>query len=183
MSKINKEIDEMLDDEMEEQIENIKNLDLDYLDTLSDDEAIIEIDKKIMKNDVVLDESTLRALIEQEHGENVLYFAVTGLFKDEKEKAYRSRLSMRLNPPTLEIKDMNENQVNFALTEAFVEKLIASLEEVDNAYYGYKKPIVKKEKIKLSELPKVIINKVSNNPVKAIISALSIIIIAVVLFI
>lgn len=151
------------------------------IEDMSDDEAVLELEKS-ESNDKVLESANLAALISQSEDENLIYYKVEGLFKDEQQKSYRSKMSLRRKPPVLEIKDMNDNTVRFLLTENLVAQLTNSLEDVQKAYYGYV-PKKKKDPITLRELPTRIMTYAQENPLKVAITLLAIIVVVVALVI
>lgn len=153
---------------MSENKKTYDDMEFEYLNDLSDDEAIIELDKLVQKNDKILEQASVATLIEQDEDENLIFYNIKGLHRNKDEKAYKNRLTMRRNPPILEIKDSDENEVSFLLTENLVKTLQDSLGEVERAYNGYakKETKVKKESIgdKLTKLKLFM----KDNPAKAV---------------
>lgn len=110
------------------------------LDELSDEEAIAELDKIMEENDIIEQRSFLGSLISQDDGENLVYYEIENIYRNENTRAYKSRLKMRQDPPVLVIKDDYDNEASFNLTENLTEELLSGLGEVKRAYYGFSKP-------------------------------------------
>lgn len=118
---------------------SLKKEDYERLDNLPDDEAILELDELLgTENDKQIVKEDVSGIVEQE--EKIVYYEIENIFKNPESKAYRSRLRMWKNPPVLVIKDSDDNQVQFALTENLTNDLIESLNEVQRAYYGFAEP-------------------------------------------
>lgn len=120
-------------------MENKKDkINFEELDKLSDDEAIIELDKMIGKNDKIIETDYLSSLLEQD--DRLLYFEVENIYRSHGNKSYRNRLSLKRNPPILKVKDDAGNEAEFNLTENFVDELSDTLKQVKRAYHGYGGP-------------------------------------------
>lgn len=116
---------------------------IDALENLSDEEAIKELDKLVEKNDFIVSNDEISAVVSQ--SENLIYFEIEDIYSNPKKKAFRNRFKMRKNPPTLSLKDNKGQEVKILLTENLTEELIQSLTQVKRAYYGFYGP-AKKEK-------------------------------------
>ena len=71
--------------------EEYPEIDFSVLDGLSDDEAIIELNKMIADNDEVIERDFLSSLVEQ-NDERVVYYEVENIYGKKKSKRYRNRL-------------------------------------------------------------------------------------------
>ena len=116
---------------------------IDALENLNDEEAIKELDKIVEKNDSVVSNDEISAVVSQ--SENIIYFEIENIYSNPKKKAFRNRFKMRKNPPTLSLKDNKGQEVKILLTENLTEELMQSLTQVKRAYYGFYGP-AKKEK-------------------------------------
>lgn len=119
--------------------EDYPELNFEELDNMEDDEAVLEIDKFIEQNDKVVERDYLSSLIEQEDN-NLVYYEVENIYKNENNRAYKNRLILKKNPPILVIKDIEDNEANFILTENLTDELIETLKEVKRAYSGFSGP-------------------------------------------
>lgn len=114
------------------------NLDYELLDSMSDDEAIIELDKITGENDKIVEQDYLSSLIEQD--ERLVYYEIENIYVDSKKRRYKNRLKLRKNPPVLIVRDDYDNEASFYLTENLTEELINTLNQVQRAYYGFDGP-------------------------------------------
>lgn len=114
-------------------------VDFDRLDELSDDEAIVELDKVIDENDKLIERDYLTALAEQNDGK-LVYYEVENIYKSPSSNMYKNKLRLRKDPPTLVIKDDYGNEASFKLTENLNNDLSRTLNEVDRAYLGFSGP-------------------------------------------
>lgn len=145
--------------------ENLKKmhpeLDFDKLNQMNDKEASIQIDKLVDKNDKVLEKDYLSSLLQQE--DRLLYYEIENIYKNYNDKLYKNKLSMKKSPPVLIIKDDLDNEIEFVLTENFVDELSKTLNEVKRAYFGYSGPLE-------LDIPDKIIDKIiyyaKRNPIK-----------------
>lgn len=98
----------------------------------TDDELVLE-----QSNDSILEKALDYAVVEQKD-ENILAYSVSGLYTNEKNEKYNSPRKLNQNPPQLNIKDSNGNEVTFNLTKEYTNSLMKTLSEVNRAYHGYK---------------------------------------------
>lgn len=155
----------LTDEEREAQFERLK------LKEMSEDEAILTIEEEARANDKVIASEYLSSMIEQD--DTLIYFEVDNIYKNNKNLDFRSRRSMRKDPPVLTIQDDANNLASFYLTEKLNDELIAILKQVDRAYLGFGEP--KKE-----DVPDKLIDKIGyyarNNPIKVIIPLILIVV-------
>lgn len=118
--------------------ENDDIIDLSRLEQMSDDEAVIELDKLTGKNDEILEKDYLSSLVSQD--DRLIYYEVENIYNDPKKKVFRNRLKMRRDPPVLVIRDDFENEAKFYLTENLTDELSETLRQVKRAYYGFNNP-------------------------------------------
>lgn len=156
-----------------DEIESVPNNVIDFkkLDKMTDDEAILEIDKLTDENDTIIEQDYLSSLVEQK--DRLVYYEIENIYRNPKSKAYKNRLLLRRSPPILIIKDDFDNEANFFLTENLTDELIDSLQQVKRAYYGFSGPT------KL-DMPDKFIDKIGyyakNQPIKVIIPIILIVI-------
>ena len=120
-----------------EEFESI-GIDVEKLDKMSDDEAILELDKVMSQNDEVVEKDYLSALLDQ--GERLVYYHVENIYHNEETRAYKNRFKLRKNPPVLIVRDEDDNEVRFYLTENLTDELSETLKQVKRAYYGFNGP-------------------------------------------
>ena len=77
----------------------------------TDDELVLE-----QSNDSILEKALDYAVVEQKD-ENILAYSVSGLYTNEKNEKYNSPRKLNQNPPQLNIKDSNGNEVTFNLIQ------------------------------------------------------------------
>lgn len=157
-------LDDELDLEDESELTEEKDLNEEELDNeenermLDDDEEVLEIE-----NDTLIEREYLSSLLEQK--DRLVYYQVENIYKDEKKRLYRSRLNLKKDPPVLVIRDDEENEVRFYLTENLTDELSETLRQVKRAYYGFSGPSD-------INMPKGFFNKIKyyikNNPLKVI---------------
>lgn len=136
--KQNEQIAQEQNEEVEKEIYDDKIIDFSKLQNLSDDEAIIELDKITGKNDELLERDYLSSLIEQK--DRLVYYEVEGIYSNEKTRRFKTRLKLRKEPPTLIVRDEFDNEVKFYLTENLTDELAETLRQVKRAYYGFNGP-------------------------------------------
>lgn len=90
------------------------------------------------KSDVVLEKDYLEGLVEQ--ADRVVYYEIKNIYKDEKNKDYKNKYSMKKSPPILVIKNNLGDEVEFELTKNLTSELISGLKEVDRAHLGFSGP-------------------------------------------
>lgn len=163
--------------ESSENINEVKPIDYEYLDSLTDDETILELNKIIDKNDSIIEKDYLSSLLQQE--DRLIYYEVENIYKSENSKVYRNKLSLKNSPPMLIIKDDYENEATFKLTENLVDELTNTLHEVKRAYYGFSEPIK-------NDIPDKFIDKMvyyaKSNPIKFILPIIIVIITIIIYF-
>lgn len=113
--------------------EDIKNL-----EEMPDDEAVVEIDRLIGKNDKVVESDYLSSLIEQE--DRMIFYEVENIYRNYSSRRYRNKFSMRKDPPKLIMEDDLGNIAEFNMTENFVDELEGTIKEIRRAYLGYSEP-------------------------------------------
>lgn len=118
----------------------LKDYEIDFnkLDSMSDDEAILELDKMTGKNDELIEKDYLSSLINQK--DRMVYYEVENIYNNPQKKTFQNRFKMRKNPPILVIKDDVGNEAKFFLTENLTDELSETLRQVKRAYYGFHKP-------------------------------------------
>ena len=94
----------------------------------TDDELVLE-----EQNDSILEKALDYAIVEQ-NDENILAYSVTGIYTNENNEKYISPRKLKQNPPQLNIKDSNGNEVTFNLTKEFTLNLMKTLSEVNRGY-------------------------------------------------
>lgn len=163
--------------ESSENINEVKPIDYECLDSLTDDETILELNKIIDKNDSIIEKDYLSSLLQQE--DRLIYYEVENIYKSENSKVYRNKLSLKNSPPMLIIKDDYENEATFKLTENLVDELTNTLHEVKRAYYGFSEPIK-------NDIPDKFIDKMvyyaKSNPIKFILPIIIVIITIIIYF-
>lgn len=117
---------------------NHEEIDLEKLEGLSDDEAVIELDKMTGQNDKILEKDYLSSLIKQE--DRLVYFEVDNIYYNPKKRIFKNRFKMRKDPPVLIVRDDFGNEAQFYLTENLTDELAESLRQVKRAYYGFNNP-------------------------------------------
>lgn len=127
--------DEIIEKSFEEEHPEI---DFRKLDELSDDEAILALDKMVGHNDKIIEQDYLSSLLDQ--GDRLLYYEVENIYRNYSKKLYKNRLVLKKDPPILKVKDDLGNEAEFYLTENFVDELDQTLKQVQRAYYGYSGP-------------------------------------------
>ena len=134
----------------------------------TDDELVLE-----QSNDSILEKALDYAIVEQKD-ENILAYSVNGLYTNEKNEKY--------NPPQLNIKDSNGNEVTFNLTKEYTNSLMKTLSEVNRAYHGYKYVSDKDlKKVSFKERIKNIFGYMKKHPIKSVIGLLFILLVIFVL--
>lgn len=113
-------------------------VDFDKLESLSDDEAIVELDKMTGKNDELIEKDYLSSLINQK--DRMVYYEVENIYHDPNKKTFKNRFKLRRDPPILLVKDDLGNEAKFYLTENLTDELSETLRQVKRAYYGFHKP-------------------------------------------
>lgn len=113
-------------------------VDFDKLNKLSDDEAIVELDKMTGKNDELIEKDYLNVLVNQK--DRMIYYEVENIYNNPNKRTFQNRFKMRRNPPSLVIKDDMGNEAKFNLTENLTDELSETLRQVKRAYYGFHKP-------------------------------------------
>lgn len=113
-------------------------IDLEMLECLSDDEAVLELDKLTGQNDELIEKDYLSSLIKQE--DRLVYFEIENIYNNPKKKVFRNRFKMRKDPPILVLKDNFGNEAQFCLTENLTDELSEALKQVKRAYYGFHSP-------------------------------------------
>lgn len=93
------------------------------------------------ENDSIIEKDYLKALLNQKKEGKLIYFEVNNIYSNEKTRTYKSKLKLKKEPPILTIRDEEENEVEFQLTENFTDELLKTLEEVKRAYYGFDSPV------------------------------------------
>lgn len=125
---------------------------------LNEDEEILN-----WKNDELIERDYLSSLLQQQ--DRLVYYEVENIYKDEKKRLYKNKLNLKKDPPVLIVRDENENEVRFYLTENLTDELSETLRQVKRAYYGFSGPSD-------INMPKGFFNKVKyyikNNPLKII---------------
>lgn len=144
----------------------------------TDDELVLE-----NSNDNLLEKALDYAIVEQKD-ENILAYSVTGIYTNEKNEKYISPRKLKQNPPQLNIKDSNGNEVTFNLTKDFTFNLMKTLSEVNRGYHGYKYVSDKDiEKTSLKDRIKNSFNYIKKHPIKSLIGLLFLLLIVFVLLI
>lgn len=142
----------------------------------TDDELVLE-----ESNDDVLEKALDYAVVEQAD-ENILAYSVTGLYTNEKNEKYNSLRKLKQNPPKLNIKDSNGNEVTFNLTKEYTLNLMKTLSEVNRAYHGYKYVSDKDlKKVPFKEKIKNRFDYMKKHPIKSVIGLLFILLVIFVL--
>ena len=156
----------------DETAEEFKGIDFKKLDEMSDDEAILEIDKFTKENDTIIEQDYLSSLVKQEY--RLVYYEIENIYSNPKSKAYRSRLKLKKDPPVLTIKDDYDNEAVFYLTENLTDELIGTLQQVKRAYYGFSGPAP-------LDVPDKFIDKIGyyakNHPLKVFLPILTLILV------
>lgn len=115
------------------------------------------------ENDELIEKDYLSSLLQQK--DRLIYYEVENIYKDEKKRLYRNKLNLKKDPPVLIIRDEEENEVKFYLTENLTDELHETLRQVKRAYYGFSGPSD-------INMPKGFLNKVKyyikNNPLKIV---------------
>lgn len=141
-----------------------------------DDELVLE-----QSNDSILEKALDYAVVEQKD-ENILAYSVSGLYTNEKNEKYNSPRKLNQNPPQLNIKDSNGNEVTFNLTKEYTNSLMKTLSEVNRAYHGYKYVSDKDlRKVSFKERIKNILGYMKKHPIKSVIGLLFILLVIFVL--
>ena len=131
----------------------------------TDDELVLE-----QSNDSILEKALDYAVVEQKD-ENILAYSVSGLYTNEKNEKYNSPRKLNQNPPQLNIKDSNGNEVTFNLTKEYTNSLMKTLSEVNRAYHGYKYVSDKDlKKVSFKERIKNILGYMKKHPIKTVYS-------------
>lgn len=107
-------------------------------DKVTNKEIEDKVDQTNTKNDSILERDYLSSLVEQE--DRLVYYEVENIYSNQKTKSYRNKLSLKKDPPVLVIKDNQENEASFLLTENITNELLGTLKEVERAYYGFSGP-------------------------------------------
>lgn len=145
---------------------------LEKLKGLSDDEAVIELDKITGKNDELIDKDYLSALVNQQ--DRMVYYEIENLYQDTVKQRFKNRLKMRKDPPVLIVRDDFGNEVKFYLTENLTDELSTTLKQVKRAYLGFSGPSDE-------DAPKDFFGKVKHymkkNPLKIIVTVFLILLI------
>lgn len=143
----------------------ISNDDLKRLESLSDDEAVIELDKLTGQNDELIEKDYLSSLVSQD--DRLVYYEVENIYSNPKNNAFKNRLKMRRDPPVLVVKDDFGNEAKFYLTENLTDELSETLRQVKRAYHGFNNPSD-------INMPKKFVDRVKyyvkNNPLKILAS-------------
>lgn len=128
------------DDQADEDGSKEKYDDIDYkrLESLSDDEAVIELDKLTGQNDEIVERDYLSSLVSQD--DRLVYYEIENIYSNEEARAFKNRLKMRRDPPVLVVKDDFGNQAKFYLTENLTDELTETLRQVKRAYHGFNNP-------------------------------------------
>lgn len=119
-------------------IEEIDDIEIKRLDGLSDDEAIIELDKLTGKNDSIIEKDYLSSLVEQ--NDRVVYYSIENIYQSKSRRRFKNRMKLRKEPPVLIIKDDLGNEAIFYLTENLTDELSETLRQIKRAYYGFSSP-------------------------------------------
>lgn len=150
---------------------------LEKLKGLSDDEAVIELDKITGENDELIDKDYLSALVNQQ--DRMVYYEIENLYQDTVKQRFKNRLKMRKDPPVLIVRDDFGNEVKFYLTENLTDELSTTLKQVKRAYLGFSGPSDE-------DAPKDFFGKVKHyvkkNPLKIIVTIFLILLIAILQF-
>lgn len=150
---------------------------LEKLKGLSDDEAVIELDKITGKNDELIDKDYLSALVNQQ--DRMVYYEIENLYQDTVKQRFKNRLKMRKDPPVLIVRDDFGNEVKFYLTENLTDELSTTLKQVKRAYLGFSGPSDE-------DAPKDFFGKVKHyvkkNPLKIIVTIFLILLIIILQF-
>lgn len=150
---------------------------LEKLKGLSDDEAVIELDKITGENDELIDKDYLSALVNQQ--DRMVYYEIENLYQDTVKQRFKNRLKMRKDPPVLIVRDDFGNEVKFYLTENLTDELSTTLKQVKRAYLGFSGPSDE-------DAPKNFFGKVKHyvkkNPLKIIVTIFLILLIAILQF-
>lgn len=150
---------------------------LERLKGLSDDEAIIELDKITGENDELIDKDYLSALVNQQ--DRMVYYEIENLYQDTAKQRFKNRLKMRKDPPVLIVRDDFGNEVKFYLTENLTDELSKTLKQVKRAYLGFSGPSDE-------DAPKDFLGKVKHyvkkNPLKIIVTVFLILLIIILQF-
>ena len=142
----------------------------------TDDELVLE-----QSNDSILEKALDYAVVEQKD-ENILAYSVSGLYTNEKNEKYNSPRKLNQNPPQLNIKDSNGNEVTFNLTKEYTNSLMKTLSKVNRAYHGYKYVSDKDlRKVSFKERIKNILGYMKKHPIKSVIGLLFILLVIFVL--
>lgn len=121
------------------------------------------------KNDKIMQDEEFAALVEQY--DNAVVYEITNLFKNDKGE-YRSKQSMRDDPPVLIITDKHGSEVEFKLTEELTGHLLQSLKAVNKGYHGYGKHISRE--IRNMSFKERLKYELKNNTLRAVIAIVSI---------
>lgn len=116
----------------------LESIDLERLEQMSDDEAVIELDKMTGQNDELVEKDYLSALINQD--DRLIYYEVENIYHDPQKRVFRNRFKMRKDPPVLVVRDDFGNEAKFYLTENLTDELSETLRQVKRAYYGFNGP-------------------------------------------
>lgn len=145
-----------IEDNYEDEFDSDQIVDND--EEIDDDEKVLEVE-----NDTLIEREYLSSLLEQK--DRLVYYHVENIYKDEKRRLYKNKLNLRKDPPVLVVRDDEENEVRFYLTENLTDELSETLKQVKRAYYGFSGPSD-------INMPKGFFNKVKyyikNNPLKII---------------
>ena len=145
---------------------------LEKLKGLSDDEAIIELDKITGENDELIDKDYLSALVNQQ--DRMVYYEIENLYQNTVKQRFKNRLKLRKDPPVLIVRDDFGNEVKFYLTEKLTDELSTALKQVKRAYLGFSGP-------RDEDTPKDFFGKVKHyvkkNPLKIIVTVFLILLI------
>lgn len=74
-----------------------------------------------------------------QQADNLVFYQIKGLYEDEEETKFKSKLSLVNKPPKLTFLDANDNEVEFDLTKDLADKLYDNLRDVNIAYKGLSK--------------------------------------------
>lgn len=140
-----------------------------------DDELVID-----SNNENLVEKALDYAVVEQ--ASNMLAYSIKGIYSNEDKTKYKSPRALKKNPPELNVKDSNGNEVTFNLTKEFAKSLEKSLSEVNRAYYGYKYVSDKDlKKITIKERYNNFIKNIKKHPIKSFIGLLFILLLLFIL--
>lgn len=141
----------------------LSKADISILDELPDDEAILEIDKLIGKNDKLIEKDYLSSLVEQE--DRMIFYEVENIYKNYSSRRYRNKFNLRKDPPILVMRDDLGNEAEFMMTENLVKEMESTIKEIRRAYLGYSGP---EDLLMPDELIDKVKYYTKNNPLKVL---------------